>query len=204
MMERDLYAFAQTSVWHWNNGQPSIFGGLQVNAGIAAKASANQGTRFRPDPVPTLKKPNRNGSGRTVPLGKRIDLQAVYEYRISGKTWDQVAAHFKCSTKHIHEKMTDTFPELRKVYFGGKERPGNKPKDVDITSVIRDILGGMSIRQAAPKYSISHVSLGRKLKQTASGAYAVEVARFRALDMNAAKKAEAKDRQNKTRKQREL
>ena len=192
------------SPFEWRTGQPSIFGGLQVNANIAKKAGDNLGARFRPDPVPTLKKPNRNGSGRTAPLGKRIDLQAVYEYRISGKTWDQVAAHFKCSTKHIHEKMTDTFPELRKVYFGSKERPGNKPKDVDITSAIRDILGGMSIRQAAPKYSISHVSLGRRLKQTANGAYAAEVARNRALDMNAAKKAEAKDRQNKTRKQREL
>jgi transposase len=90
--------------------------------------------------------------------------------------------------------MTDTFPELRKVYFGGKERPGNKPKDVDLSAVIRDILGGMSIRQAAPKYGISHVSLGRKLKQTTNGAYAVEVATARALDMNAAKKAEAKKR----------
>jgi hypothetical protein len=193
MMERDLYAPAQTSVWNWNNGQPSIFGGLQVNAGIAAKASANQGTRFRPDPVPTLKKPNRNGSGRTVPLGKRIDLQAVYEYRISGKTWDEVAAHFRCSTKHIHEKMTDTFPELRKVYFIGK-RPGNRPRGIDLPAVIRDILGGMSIRQAAPKYSISHVSLGRKLKQSAAGLRAVEAARNRAIDANVRLMHEAKQR----------
>jgi len=52
----------------------------------------------------------------------------------------------------------------------------------------------MSIRQAAPRYGISHVSLGRKLKQTANGAYAAEVARNRALDVNAAKKAEAQKR----------
>lgn len=185
------------NAFHWNTGQPSIFGSMQVNAGIAAKASANLSAKLgtKPDPVPTLhKKPNRDGSGRTIPLGKRINLQDVYEYRMSGKTWEQCAEKFRCSTKHIHEKMTDTFPELRKVYFGGKERPGNRPKDVDITAIIRDILGGMSIRQVAPLYGISHVSLGRKLKQTDKGARAVEVARNRALDMNAAKKAEAQKR----------
>jgi uncharacterized protein (DUF433 family) len=182
------------SVWQWNTGQPSIFGGLQQVANISKKSVETQGTRFRHDPVKLVKKPNRDGSGRTIPLGKRINLQDVYEYRMSGKTWDEVAAHFKCSTKHIHEKMTDTFPELRKVYFGGKERPGNRPKDVDITAIIRDILGGMSIRQVAPLYGISHVSLGRKLKQTDKGARAVEVARNRAMDMNAAKKAEAQKR----------
>ncbi len=184
------------SVFDWCNGQPSIFSSLQKDANIARKASANLSAKLgtRPDPVNLRKKPNRNGSGRTIPLGKRIDLQAVYAYRISGKTWDECAAKFQCSTKHIHEKMTDTYPELKKVYFRGKERPGNRPKDVDMAAIIRDILGGLSIRQAGAKYGVSHVSLGRRLKQTTNGAYASEVARARALDMNAARKEEAEQR----------
>lgn len=185
-----------SSVFEWRNGAPSIFGSLQKDANIAKKASANLSAKLgtRPDPVNLRKKPNRNGSGRTIPLGKRIDLQAVYDYRMTGKTWEQCAEKFKCSTKHIHEKMTDTYPELRKVYFQGKKRPENKPRDIDLQAVIRDIFDGMSIRQAGAKYDISHVSLGRRLKQTASGARAVEAARTRALDANLAKKLEAEQR----------
>lgn len=184
------------SPFNWQTGQPSIFSSMQTHANIAKKASANLSAMLntRPDPVRITKKPNRNGNGRTIPIAKRIDLDAVYAYRTSGKTWDECAAKFKCSTKHIHEKMTDAYPELKKVYFGGKERPGNRPKDIDMSAVIRDILGGMSIRQAAPRYGISHVSLARKLKQTTNGSYAAEVARARALDMNAAKKLEAEQR----------
>jgi hypothetical protein len=193
-----------TSVWNWNTGQPSIFGSMQKDANIAKKASENLGARFRTDPVPTLrKKPNRDGSGRTTPLSDRIDLDAAYEYRISGKTWDQVAERFGCSGKHIHKKLTEIHPELLGTFFITKPASTNRPKDIDIEAVIRDILGGMSIRQAAPKYGISHVTLGRKLKATNRGSYAVEVATSRAIGanvqaMNKAKlKAESEKRKAK-------
>jgi hypothetical protein len=100
------------SVFEWNTGQPSIFGTLQKDASISKRAAETQGTRFRQDPVKLVKKPNRNGSGRTIPLGKRIDLQAVYEYRMSGKTWAECAEKFRCSTKHILQKV----PEPRALW----------------------------------------------------------------------------------------
>ena len=183
------------SAFDWQTGEPSIFSGLQKDANIARKASANLSAKLatRPDPVNLRKKPNRNGSGRTIPLGKRIDLQAVYDYRITGKTWDQCAQKFGCSTRHIHQKMTDTYPELRHHNFRGS-KPGRKPMDLDIAQICADIHDGMTIRAIARQRGLSHVSLGYRLRQTPEGMAAVSVARQRNLEMNEAKKEEARKR----------
>ena len=188
-------AAEHVSPFNWRTGQPSIFGGLQKDASISKRAAEKQGTRFRQDPVRIIKKPNRNGSGRTIPLKVRINLQAVYEYRMSGKSWDECAAQFKCSTKHIHAKMVETYPELRKRHFPGS-KPGRKPVELDIAQICADIEGGMTIRAVARQRGLSHVSLGYRLRQTPEGMAAVSLARQRSVEANKAAKAAAQDRRN--------
>jgi len=75
-----------------------------------------------------------------------------------------------------------------------EKRSNGRAKDVDLSAAIRDILGGMSIREVAPRYGVSHVTLGRKLKATNRGSYAVEVATNRAIDANVQAMNEAKQR----------
>lgn len=183
------------SVFAWNTGQPSIFGGLQKDASISKRAAEKQSTRFRPDPVRLVKKV-RNGSGRTIPLKVRIDLQAVYEYRMSGKSWEECACQFKCSTKHIHAKMVEAYPELRRRHYPGS-KPGRKPVALDIEQICADIVGGMTIRAAARKRGLSHVSLGYRLRQTPEGMAAVSLARQRSAEANKAAKEAAQDRRNR-------
>jgi hypothetical protein len=179
------------SVFDWNTGQPSIFGGLQQNANISKKQS--EVTRFRPDPVPTLrKKPNRDNSKRTVPLVKRIDFFEVRAYRMTGKSWAECAEKFKCSVKHIHERSISLYPELRSKHYG--KPAGNKPKPLPLLDIIGDIMAGESLRSVSRKYGISHVSLRYRLMQLPEGVEAVRAAARRFAESNAKLKAEAKKR----------
>lgn len=181
------------SVFDWNTGQPSIFGNRQQIANVSKKTSASQGTRIRPDPVPTLrKKPNRDNSKRTVPLVKRIDFFEVRAYRMTGKSWAECAEKFKCSVKHIHERSISLYPELRSKHYG--KPAGNKPKPLPLLNIIGDIMAGESLRSVSRKYGISHVSLRYRLMQLPEGVEAVRAAARRFAESNAKLKAEAKKR----------
>jgi hypothetical protein len=184
------------SIFDWNTGQPSIFGGLQQNANVSKKASQSEVTRFRPNPVPTLrKKPNRNNSGRTIPLVKRIDFAEVRAYRMTGKSWAECAEKFKCSVKHIHERSISLYPELRSKHYG--KPAGNKPKPLPMLDIIGDIMAGESLRGVSRKYDVSHVSLRYRLMQLPEGKEAVRVAARRFAESNAKLKAEAEKRKAK-------
>ena len=187
------------SPFEWRTGQPSIFGGLQKEATITKRAVEKQGTRFRQDPVKLIKRPhrvvNRDGSGKTMALVKRIDFNAVRAYRMTGKTWMEVAVHFNCCQKAVLEQATRMFPELRRIRYG--QPPGNKPKPIPLDSIIASMLAGESLRGVAKTIGMSHTSLRHRLMQSPEGMAALKLAKDRADAMNAAKKQAAQDRRNK-------
>jgi hypothetical protein len=191
MMERDLYAPAQTSVWNWNTGQPSIFGGLQVNVGKAPVR-----LEIRPDPVRLPKKPRkqREATGKTRPLHVRVDFEAVREYRLSGKTWVEVAVRFECCMKSIHDHATRLYPELKRTHCTEGKARGKKPMPLPLEDTATSMLAGESLRGAAKRLGIAHPTLRHRLMQIPAGVQAVQAAKYRAEASNAAKKEAAEKR----------
>ena len=198
------------SPFDWNTGQPSILAPLQVHANIAKKASdslsAALGTRAKPVRLakkaakapkgPRVITPNRAKVGKTRPLDQRLDFDQVREYRLTGKSWREVAEHFGCCLKAVHERATSIFPELRGGYILNGKRKGAKPMPMPLEQIAKEMMAGASLRGSALKHGFSHVSLRYRLMQIPAGVQALQLAKVRADGVNAQKKAQAHGKRN--------
>lgn len=186
------------SPFEWRTGAPSIMASLQKDANIARKASANLSAKLgtRPDPVNLVKKPRkpRESNGKTRPLSVRVDFEAVREYRMSGKTWVEVAVHFACCMKSIHDHATRLYPELKRTYCTEGKPRGKKPMPLPLDAVAASMLAGESLRGAAKRLGIAHPTLRHRLMQIPAGVLAVQAAKERAEQANASKKKASQPR----------
>ena len=198
------------SPFDWNTGQPSILAPLQVHANIARKASDSLSAALgtRPEPVrlaknaakapkgPRVITPNRAKVGKTRPLDQRLDFDQVREYRLTGKSWREVAEHFGCCLKAVHERATSIFPELRGGYILNGKRKGAKPMPMPLEQIAKEMMAGASLRGSALKHGFSHVSLRYRLMQIPAGVEALQLAKVRADGVNAQKARAAQDKRN--------
>ena len=183
------------SPFEWRTGQPSVFAPLQSAATIARKASEHNARKIAAgnfnEPLvakkstrkPEMPKQRLPRSGKTKPLIERIDFEEVREYRLSGKSWADVAERFGCSKKAINYQSIARFPELRGTM--GKT-PGAKPTPLPLDVAVAAMKDGGTLRGVAQAMGIPHSSLRNRLLKWPGGLEVLAMAKARAEAMNQA------------------
>lgn len=184
------------SVFDWNTGHPSIFGGMQSAAHSAAGASAalskrlgTEPKKIKRDPAPHLKREKvakppkvKVENYATKPLSERIDMELARAYRMTGATWKQCAEKFGCTAKSIRIRLNQAYPEV--AHSVPSNGGGMRAKVLPMVAIIAEINGGAGLKETARKYGIAHTTLTYRLHQIAEGKQAVRAAQERAILRN--------------------
>lgn len=121
------------------------------------------------------KKPEKQPDLRTLPLARRIDMQAARDYRMSGRSWRECAVKFDCSVKSITRRVGELYPETRRVQC----KHGPIDCVLPLEQIALDVWSGTSLTAAARVYNISQNTLRRHLMKIEQGRLAVMMARER-------------------------